>query len=290
TLEHEQGRFVWKDPDFEQLPLSVDPPPPESFVTEKLHLVGDAALDSTRVEVPFEVVVPAEDKMWSGDATSDVRVPLGRAGATRLQYLTLGQGTNQHALIAGKTGSGKSTMLHVLITNLALWYSPDQVEFYLVDFKKGVEFKTYATHDLPHARAVAIESDREFGLSVLHRLDQELKRRGNIFRQLGVQDLAGHHRASDGEPMPRTCSARRRWAARTRSPAARSARWACGSRCSAARRIHISSSATTTPRPGCCRGPARRSTTTPTARSRATAPSRSCGCPSPPASNTSSVS
>ncbi|MHC4978803.1 MAG: FtsK/SpoIIIE domain-containing protein [Planctomycetota bacterium] len=204
TLEHEQGRFVWKDPDFEQLPLSVDPPPPESFVTEKLHLVGDAALDSTRVEVPFEVVVPAEDKMWSGDATSDVRVPLGRAGATRLQYLTLGQGTNQHALIAGKTGSGKSTMLHVLITNLALWYSPDQVEFYLVDFKKGVEFKTYATHDLPHARAVAIESDREFGLSVLHRLDQELKRRGNIFRQLGVQDLAGHHRASDGEPMPRT--------------------------------------------------------------------------------------
>jgi hypothetical protein len=112
TLEHEQGRFVWKDPDFEQLPLSVDPPPPESFVTEKLHLVGDAALDSTRVEVPFEVVVPDEDKMWSGDATTDVRVPLGRAGATRLQYLTLGQGTNQHALIAGKTGSGKSTMLH----------------------------------------------------------------------------------------------------------------------------------------------------------------------------------
>ncbi|MHC4210695.1 MAG: FtsK/SpoIIIE domain-containing protein [Planctomycetota bacterium] len=204
TLEHEQGQFVWKDPDFEKLPLTLDPPPPEAFVTRKLHLVGDAALDSTRVEVPFDVVVPAEDKLWSADATTDVRVPLGRAGATRLQHLTLGRGTNQHALIAGKTGSGKSTMLHVLITNLALWYSPEQVEFYLVDFKKGVEFKTYATHDLPHARAVAIESDREFGLSVLERLDQELKRRGNIFRQLGVQDLAGHHRASDGKPMPRT--------------------------------------------------------------------------------------
>ncbi|MHC4217502.1 MAG: FtsK/SpoIIIE domain-containing protein [Planctomycetota bacterium] len=204
TLAHKQGRFIWKDPDFEMLPLTLDPPPPESFVTRKLHLVGDAALDSTRVEVPFEVVAPPTDEWWSGDATTDVRVPLGRAGATRLQYLTLGKGTNQHALIAGKTGSGKSTMLHVLITNLALWYGPDQVEFYLVDFKKGVEFKTYAAHDLPHARAVAIESDREFGLSVLHRLDQELKRRGNLFRQLGVQDLAGHHRATDGKPLPRT--------------------------------------------------------------------------------------
>jgi HSP90 family molecular chaperone len=74
--------------------------------------------------------------------------------------MTLGVGTSQHALIAGKTGSGKSTLLHALITNLALWYSPDEVEFYLVDFKKGVEFKTYATHRLPHARVVAVESDK----------------------------------------------------------------------------------------------------------------------------------
>ena len=45
----------------------------------------------------------------------------------------------------------------------ALWCSPDQVEFYLVDFKKGVEFKAYAAARLPHARVIAIESDRSFG-------------------------------------------------------------------------------------------------------------------------------
>ena len=55
----------------------------------------------------------------------------------------------------------------MLITNLALRYSPDEVELYLVDFKKGVEFKAYARAGLPHARVVAIESEREFGLSVL---------------------------------------------------------------------------------------------------------------------------
>jgi hypothetical protein len=109
----------------------------------------------------------------------------------------------QHALLAGKTGSGKSTLLHVLISNLALWYRPDQVEMYLVDFKKGVEFKAYATHRLAHARAIAIESDREFGLSVLARLDEELQRRGDMFRSLGVQDLAGYRRTA-GQPLPRT--------------------------------------------------------------------------------------
>ena len=131
-------------------------------------------------------------------------MPIGRSGATKLQYLAIGKGTRQHALIAGKTGSGKSTLFHVIITNLALWCSPEQVEFYLVDFKKGVEFKCYATRRLPHAKVVAIESDREFGLSVLQRVDEELRRRGDLFRKLGVQDVAGYKRAGGTEPMPRS--------------------------------------------------------------------------------------
>ena len=91
-----------------------------------------------------------------------------------------------------------------MITNLALWYSPEQVELYLIDFKKGVEFKTYATYDLPHARAIAVESDREFGLSVLQRIDGELTRRGELFRKLGVQDLGAYRLTADAAPMPRT--------------------------------------------------------------------------------------
>jgi hypothetical protein len=85
-----------------------------------------------------------------------------------------------------------------------MWYSPDEVEFYLIDFKKGVEFKTYATHNLAHARAIAVESDREFGLSVLQRLDAEMTRRGDLFRKAGVQDLASYRRSKGAVRMPRT--------------------------------------------------------------------------------------
>ena len=137
------------------------------------------------------------------DSSKGVDIPLGRAGATKLQHLKLGKGTSQHVLTAGKTGSGKSTMLHALITNGALRYSPDQLELYLIDFKKGVEFKVYAAMELPHARVIAVESEREFGLSVLQRLDVELKERGEIYRQLGCQDLDGYREARPEVPMPR---------------------------------------------------------------------------------------
>ncbi len=182
--------------------LQLDPFVSDEIAADLAHQIGQASIDSNRVQVPFSVVAPKE--MWSESTTNELRIAIGRTGATKLQYLALGKGTKQHALLAGKTGSGKSTLLHIIITNLALTCNPNEVEFYLIDFKKGVEFKCYADAKLPHARVIAIESDREFALSVLQRIDEELKRRGELYRKLGAQDLAGYKRAGGAEPMPRT--------------------------------------------------------------------------------------
>ncbi len=184
--------------------LRFDAPPADDLAVELVHKIGKASIDSNRVEVPFSQISPKPEEFWTTETTSELRVPIGRTGATKLQYLAIGKGTRQHALFAGKTGSGKSTLFHVIITNLALYCSPEQVEFYLIDFKKGVEFKCYASKRLPHARVVAIESDREFGLNVLQRVDDELKRRGDLFRELGVQDVPGYKKAGGREPMPRS--------------------------------------------------------------------------------------
>jgi S-DNA-T family DNA segregation ATPase FtsK/SpoIIIE len=184
--------------------LIFDPPPAPDLAVQFVHKIGKASIDSNRVEVPFSQIAPAAGELWTSDTTNELKVAIGRTGATKHQYLAIGKGTRQHALFAGKTGSGKSTLFHVIITNLALAYSPEQVEFYLIDFKKGVEFKCYAEKRLPHARVVAIESDREFALSVLQRVDEELKRRGDIFRKLGVQDIPGYKRAGGSDPMPRS--------------------------------------------------------------------------------------
>jgi S-DNA-T family DNA segregation ATPase FtsK/SpoIIIE len=183
--------------------LTLDPPPPSEFATEFLRQVGASSKGSARVEVPFAQVAPKENEIWSEDTAEEVRVPIGRTGATKFQQLAIGQAMRQHGLIVGKTGSGKSTLFHIIITNLALWCGPEEVEFYLVDFKKGVEFKCYAAHQLPHAKVVAIESDRAFGLSVLQRVDEELRRRGDLFRQLGVLGMPGYRKAGGKEPMPR---------------------------------------------------------------------------------------
>jgi DNA segregation ATPase FtsK/SpoIIIE-like protein len=197
------GRFLWPDATLAPFDLKLEPPPERELFTQLVHKAGELARDAHKVEVPFEFIAPKPEDYWKGSTAEDVEIAIGRCGATKRQMMNLGHGTSQHVLIAGKTGSGKSTLLHTMITNLALAYRPDELELYLIDFKKGVEFKTYATYHLPHARVVAIESEREFGLSVMARLDAELKVRGDRFRDLGVQDLPGYRKLKNQPPLPR---------------------------------------------------------------------------------------
>ncbi len=188
--EWREGSFYATEPALSPWPLEIDCPPEPSQFTSIVKMVGEASKDARRVEVSFDRIAPSPSDIWSRDSRHELEIPLGRAGATKLQSMRLGKGTSQHMLVAGKTGSGKSTFLHILITNLALHYGPEEVNFFLIDFKKGVEFKDYASSHLPHAKVIAIESDREFGVSALQRLDQILEERGELFRRHGVQDVA----------------------------------------------------------------------------------------------------
>ena len=203
ALDWMGDRFVWTHPDCGPLGLQADPLPSPELFTAIVRRAGQAAKDAGRVEVPFASIAPKESQWWTDDSRGGIDVPLGRAGAMKFQRLQLGSGTSQHVLISGKTGSGKSTLLHVLVTNVALHYSPSEVHLYLVDFKKGVEFKAYAKLRLPHVRVVAIESEREFGLSVLEQLDVELKSRGDLFRACGAQEVSAFRHARPDVPMPR---------------------------------------------------------------------------------------
>jgi S-DNA-T family DNA segregation ATPase FtsK/SpoIIIE len=203
TFDWTNGRFIARDPVLTHFPVKMETPPRANDFAEIVRKAGVLSKDARRVEVAFERIVPRNGALWMQDSRAGVDVPLGRAGATKLQHLNLGRGTSQHVMIAGKTGSGKSSLLHTLIVNIGLHYAPDEMQFYLVDFKKGVEFKTYASHAMPHARIIGIESDREFGISVLERLDGILKERGEQFRRVGVQDIKGFRNARPDEHLPR---------------------------------------------------------------------------------------
>lgn len=184
----------------EGLPFEPAANVPTALREQLVQQIGDAANAAARVEVPLQSLL--NQPGGEGSTDQGIDIVIGSQGGQRKLAMQLGEGVKQHVLIAGKTGSGKSTLLHSVITSAAHDYTPDQLQFYLLDFKKGVEFKVYADGQLPHARVIGIESVREFGRSVLQRLDAELQHRGELFRQYSTQELA-HYRQVSGHSLPR---------------------------------------------------------------------------------------
>lgn len=196
VINHSGGQFKWEDDDFKESFLALDEPPNNELFKRIVAVTGAGAKDAMKVEVPYDKLLSkaglSQEACWKQTAEKLLQVPLGPRGAKDVQYLTFGQGTAHHAVVVGGTGSGKSNLMHVIITTLALAYPPDEVQLYLIDFKQGVAFKPYAEAALPHARVIAIESEREFGLSVLEGLDKELHDRGELFRNHIVDNITDY--------------------------------------------------------------------------------------------------
>lgn len=151
-----------------------------------------------KVVIGIEKVSDAETTFTTKDG---IRIPIGIHGANEVQYLTLGVGGSHHALIAGVAGSGKSSLLHTIILRTLTQYSPEELSVYLVDFKRGVEFKIYADFVLPSFKVVAIESEREFGYNILVALEREQKIRADLFKKSHVDKIEEYREL--GKKMPR---------------------------------------------------------------------------------------
>lgn len=164
---------------------------------------------NAKCELREDVVVsigdymPPEDKWWKGDSARQIEIPFGVNTDLEVKSLKITQESGQNtAIVIGIPGSGKSVFLHSLICSAALRYSPDELGMYLIDFS-GVEFNSYAIGGLPHARVIAPEAEREFGLSILNELVEEGARRMELCRNYNVSNIVDLKNAAPGIKVPR---------------------------------------------------------------------------------------
>nr|WP_277605218.1 FtsK/SpoIIIE domain-containing protein [Glycomyces sp. L485] len=143
----------------------------------------------------FEDLIP--DAPLSQDPADGLEILIGRdaAGEVRMRF----DDATPHWLVGGRTGGGKTVFLLDVLYGLASRYSPSDLALFLLDFKEGVSFTEFIPTDrddtfIPHARAVGVESDREYGLAVLRALNEEMTNRSAVMKRFGVSSFAGLRR------------------------------------------------------------------------------------------------
>ncbi|WP_281872284.1 FtsK/SpoIIIE domain-containing protein [Brachybacterium paraconglomeratum] len=171
-----------------------------------LSLYEKAVIAGSRRDVPRDATPSSLADVttwWRNSSAHSVVAPVGPSSAREAAVLGFDSESTSSALLIGRPGSGKSTLLHTWMSTLTTLYSPQEVELLLVDFKEGVEFSAYARAGLPHASCIAIESEREFGLSVLQEIESRIKQRSIDFKRAGGATGLESYRAITGETVPR---------------------------------------------------------------------------------------
>lgn len=149
-----------------------------------------------------DYMIPKEE-WWTKQSANRADIPFGMSSNKQIQKLNITQESGQNAaVVIGIPGSGKSVFLHALIASAMVNYSPRELQMYLLDFS-GVEFDVYARHRLPHARVIAPEAEREFGLSILKEVFEEGNRRMTLCRENGVTNIVELKRKNPDLIVPR---------------------------------------------------------------------------------------
>lgn len=137
------------------------------------------------------------EKIWIHTTKSGVNLRPGlfdkeennREGQEPIKAIALSDDA-VHAVIVGRTGSGKSVFLNQLIMTMLQEYAPWELDLYLVDFKK-VELSRYMSHVYtPHLKTCAATSEIKYVVSMLEHVYTCMKARQNLLAKLGIQKLS----------------------------------------------------------------------------------------------------
>lgn len=181
------------------------------FLINDMHMRMDqyvesllALLDAGKnIDNHFEAIFDKDGPLGQMDSTEFITVPLtvtprGRIGEIRLGSVDI----YANALLSGRAGSGKSTLLHMLINSIMMNYTPEDVEFWLVDYKM-VEFYLYTKNTPPHIKFIGLDTSSEFSFAFIDRMRAELKRRLELFKNNDCVNIVDYKQKFGKDSLPR---------------------------------------------------------------------------------------
>ena len=143
---------------------------------------------------------------WIKNRTYDnIRGLIGQKAGGKDCYLDVHEKYHgPHGLVAGTTGSGKSETLQTYMLSLALNYSPDDVGFFIIDYKGGG--MAHLFDGLPHL----VGQISNLSGNQVHRamvsIKSENRRRQRIFNENGVNNINAYTKMVKNkeatEPVP----------------------------------------------------------------------------------------
>lgn len=149
--------------------------------------------------IPFSAV--AAELGARDSLRGSARLPIGVDLGGRLRCADLASPINAHVLVAGTTGSGKTEWLRMAIAGLLHANTPETLRLALMDPKLSAFTELRRSPYLWERHGLWVPGEGDV-VEVLDDLVAEMERRYQLFREVGVDDLA-RYVEKQRAPLPR---------------------------------------------------------------------------------------
>ena len=175
------------------IPLSIEQGiDEERFIESKCSKIGSVLSKKASKPISYEELGCFGDQTAS--LSEILSIPVGKSGNEIVTIpFSCGDSEGSDAakniglMVLGQSGSGKSSLYHSIIINGSMKYSPEDLQFWLLDFKNNSSAGIYSStkNDIPHIKIVAPNSKKIDAYNILRNLKAEMDYRLTLFNDVG---------------------------------------------------------------------------------------------------------
>lgn len=182
------------------------------FIEKQSSKIVQLLSKRQKTSICYEDVVNTSERVAANDAV--LRIPIGKS-ANKIVEMPFSckniSGTAEAMcvsyMVIGATGSGKSSLFDSIVMSGCLKYSPEDLQFWLLDFKDGVSTEKYKRSNLSHIAVVADKNSPSDAIALFDMVLAEMQKRKDEFsRYSGCSDLYTYNQYAEknhGSRLPR---------------------------------------------------------------------------------------
>lgn len=201
-IDYDKEQFSLSGTQLEVLQIKDDV---DTFVEERSMLIASAISNREKNYVSLNDITESN---YPVEPSNTLYIPVGKSGeSTVLLPFSCSDidgtvaGRCVGYMVIGQSGSGKSSFFHSIVMSGCKKYAPEDLQFWLLDFKNGGASSRYTDSGLPHIRIIAENNRIDDALCLFQMILEEMDRRISIYKKHGFFDIYEYNKKAKEEGL-----------------------------------------------------------------------------------------
>lgn len=193
-LNYKPNNFYDNDKEIELLKIADNI---DFFIQNRSNSIAEQTNNKDKSYISLMDIASDESNNRPG---SIINIPIGKTGEKTVEIPLSCKDDNGTIagqcigyMVIGQSGSGKSSFFHNVVLGGCLKYSPEDLQYWLLDFKNGGASSKYRNSGIPHIKIIAENNKVDDAFCLFKMILEEMERRNKAFNDSFTDNIIDYN-------------------------------------------------------------------------------------------------